>query len=154
MGKLRKWTAHSINELCRLYREGASYEEIANSLGCNLSAVKNKTQELIKGGKLECRIKIRAYKKQCDNGASNKLPMTDGEIRSSYRMAKDQESQIVILSQLNDCTVNRIKEILFEGESDMYVSPFALGVLATLAVEAIALIIYGMICASNDDNNK
>lgn len=36
----------------------------------------------------------------------------------------------------------------------MYVSPFALGVLATLAVEAIALIIYGMICASKDDNNK
>ena len=36
----------------------------------------------------------------------------------------------------------------------MYVPPFVLGVLVTLAVEAIALIIYGMICASNDDNNK
>lgn len=115
MRKQRKWTTQSINELCRLYREGASCEEIANSLGCTLDAVKNKMRELINIGKLERRNIIRAYKNQRDNGASNKLPMTDGEIRSSYRLAKDRESQIVILSQLNDCTVNRIKEILFEG---------------------------------------
>lgn len=40
------------------------------------------------------------------------LMMTDGEIRTSYRQAKDQKEQIKILSELNACSVDRICEIL------------------------------------------
>lgn len=38
--------------------------------------------------------------------------MTEGEIRASYRQAKDQKEQIKILSELNACSVDRICEVL------------------------------------------
>ena len=40
------------------------------------------------------------------------LMMTDGEIRQSYRLAKDQNLQIEILAQLNGCSEGLIMQIL------------------------------------------
>ena len=40
------------------------------------------------------------------------MEMTDEEIRRSYRLAKNKEKQIIILSQLNLCSKNKIRKIL------------------------------------------
>lgn len=40
------------------------------------------------------------------------LPMTPGEILSSYRQAKDPKKQVKILAQLNDAPVDLIIDIL------------------------------------------
>ena len=40
------------------------------------------------------------------------MQMTEGEIRRSYRAAKQKERQIRILAELNDCSVAKIKAIL------------------------------------------
>lgn len=41
--------------------------------------------------------------------------MTDGEIISSYRQAKDKGKQITILAELNACTKGQIEDILTEA---------------------------------------
>ena len=41
--------------------------------------------------------------------------MTEGEIRQSYRLAKDQRNQITILAELNAVPTSIIKRILAEG---------------------------------------
>ena len=43
------------------------------------------------------------------------MQYTDDEIRASYRRALNKKKQVVILSQLNQCSVERIKEIIKEG---------------------------------------
>ena len=41
--------------------------------------------------------------------------MTDGEIISSYRQAKDKGKQVTILAELNACTKGQIEDILTEA---------------------------------------
>lgn len=40
------------------------------------------------------------------------MMMTENEIRNSYEHAKNKENQIVILSQLNDCSESSIRKLL------------------------------------------
>ena len=42
----------------------------------------------------------------------DQMEMTEGEIKSSYKHAKDKSAQIKILAQLNDCDTTTIKDIL------------------------------------------
>jgi len=43
---------------------------------------------------------------------STPLPWSDGEIRASYRQARNPDEQVYILADLNACTPKRICEIL------------------------------------------
>lgn len=47
------------------------------------------------------------------------LPMTPGEIVTRYRQAKDKRGQIKILSQLNACPSEEIKQVLVENGVDI-----------------------------------
>ena len=50
-----KWTETSVQNLIAMHKKGLKYQEIAETLGCTLGAVKMKTKELRDKGSLEKR---------------------------------------------------------------------------------------------------
>lgn len=104
-----RWTPQEEDNLIRWYEGGKSYKEMERILGYSYLAIRGKINCLIDEGRVIRRCKKRIPK------MADKLPMTQDEIRSSYKFAKDQEKQIIILAELNACDVKLIKAIV-KGE--------------------------------------
>lgn len=46
------------------------------------------------------------------------MQMTDGEIRRNYKEAKNKQRQIKILAELNGCSQDEIRKVLFPKENN------------------------------------
>lgn len=112
---LHKWTKQDEDALIHARAIGMTNAQIADLFEVDASVVKHKIHNMVANGKVGHKRKDATYKEMHKNEGT-RLPMTDGEIQTSYRDAKYKRQQIRILAELNACSTDRIKTILGLGE--------------------------------------
>ena len=112
---LHKWTKQDEDTLIHARAIGMTNAQISDLFEVDESVVKHKIHNMVANGKVGHKRKDATYREMHQNEGS-KLPMTDVEIQTFYRDARDKKKQIKILAELNACSTDRIKKILGLGE--------------------------------------